>query len=53
VIQPSAPFAPGSTIALGLSVLNWHVPTPSTVYWRQAAAPAPACAVRSPATESS
>ena len=33
VIQPSAPFAPGSTIALGLSVLNWHVPTPSTVFW--------------------
>jgi hypothetical protein len=32
-IQPSAPFAPGSTIALGLSVLNYHVPSPSTVYW--------------------
>ena len=32
-IQPSAPFAPGSTIALGLSVLNWKVPTPPTVYW--------------------
>ncbi len=32
-IQPSAPFAPGSTIALGLSVLNWKVPAPSTVYW--------------------
>ncbi len=32
-IQPSAPFAPGSTIALGLGVLNWKVPMPSTVYW--------------------
>ncbi len=32
-IQPSAPFAPGSTIALGLSVLNWKVPAPSTVFW--------------------
>jgi Protein of unknown function (DUF3089) len=32
-IQPSAPFAPGSTIALGLSVLKWNVPSPSTVYW--------------------
>ena len=32
-IQPSAPFAPGSTIALGLSVLKWNVPTPSTVFW--------------------
>jgi Protein of unknown function (DUF3089) len=32
-ITPSAPFAPGSIIALGLSVLNYHVPTPSTVYW--------------------
>jgi hypothetical protein len=32
-IQPSAPFAPGSTIALGLGVLNFHPPTPSTVYW--------------------
>jgi hypothetical protein len=32
-IQPSAPFAPGSTIALGLSVLNFHPPQPSTVYW--------------------
>jgi len=25
-IQPTAPFAPGSTIALGLSVLKWNVP---------------------------
>ena len=33
VIQPSAPFAPGSTIAIGLSILNWHVPSPSTVFW--------------------
>jgi Protein of unknown function (DUF3089) len=32
-IQPSAPFAPGSTIALGLRVLNWKVPAPATVYW--------------------
>jgi Protein of unknown function (DUF3089) len=34
-IQPSAPFAPGSTIALGLSVLHYTVPTPSTTYWSQ------------------
>jgi hypothetical protein len=33
VIQPSAPFAPGSIIALGLSALNYRVPTPSTVFW--------------------
>jgi hypothetical protein len=32
-IQPSAPFAPGSIIAAGLSVLKWTVPAPSTVYW--------------------
>ncbi len=32
-IQPSAPFAPGSTIALGLGVLNYKVPMPSTVFW--------------------
>jgi len=32
-IQPSAPFAPGSIIALGLGVLKWNVPSPSTVYW--------------------
>ena len=32
-ISPSAPFAPGSTIALGLGVLNFKQPTPSTVYW--------------------
>jgi hypothetical protein len=32
-IQPSAPFAPGSTISIGLIVLNWHVPSPSTVFW--------------------
>jgi DUF3089 family protein len=32
-ITPSAPFAPGSIIALGLSVLNYKVPAPSTVYW--------------------
>jgi hypothetical protein len=32
-IQPSAPFAPGSTIALGLGVLNWKVPMPPTVFW--------------------
>jgi hypothetical protein len=34
-IQPSAPFAPGSTIALGLGVLHYTVPTPSTTYWSQ------------------
>ena len=33
LIAPSAPFAPGSTIALGLSVLNWKVPSPSTPFW--------------------
>ncbi|MFZ0043598.1 MAG: DUF3089 domain-containing protein [Solirubrobacteraceae bacterium] len=33
VIQPSAPFAPGSTIALGLAALNWKVPSPSTPFW--------------------
>ena len=33
VIQPSAPFALGSTIALGLSVLNWKVPSPATPFW--------------------
>lgn len=33
VIQPSAAFAPGSTIALGLSVLKYTVPNPSTVFW--------------------
>jgi hypothetical protein len=32
-IQPSAPFAPGSTIALGLGALSWHAPTPSTPFW--------------------
>ena len=32
-IQPSAPFAPGSIIALGLGVLKWNVPSPHTVYW--------------------
>ncbi len=32
-ISPSAPFAPGSIIALGLGVLNYKTPTPSTVYW--------------------
>jgi hypothetical protein len=32
-IQPSAPFAPGSIIAAGLSVLKWNVPSPSTAYW--------------------
>jgi len=32
-ITPSAPFAPGSTIALGLGVLNYKVPAPPTVYW--------------------
>ena len=32
-ISPSAPFAPGSTIAAGLSVLKYTVPSPSTVFW--------------------
>ncbi len=32
-IQPAAPFAPGSTIALGLGALTFHFPTPSTVFW--------------------
>jgi hypothetical protein len=33
VIQPSAPFAPGSTIATAIVLLNWKVPMPSTAYW--------------------
>lgn len=40
-IQPSAPFAPGSTIALGLGVLKWNVPMPSTVFWTRRARPRP------------
>jgi pimeloyl-ACP methyl ester carboxylesterase len=32
-ITPSAPFAPGSTIALGLSVLKYTLPSPATVFW--------------------
>lgn len=32
-IQPSAPFAPGSTISSGIALLNWKVPAPSTVFW--------------------
>jgi len=32
-ISPSAPFAPGSTIALGLSVLNYKVPSAPTPFW--------------------
>lgn len=32
-IQPTAPFAPHSTIALGLSVLKWNPPKPSTPFW--------------------
>ncbi len=32
-IQPSAPFAPGSTIAAGISLLHWNVPSPPTVFW--------------------
>ncbi len=32
-IAPSAPFAPGSTLALGLYVLNLKVPSPPTVFW--------------------
>jgi hypothetical protein len=42
-IQPSAPFAPGSTIALGLSVLNYTVPAPSTTYWSQTGAYSAQC----------
>ncbi len=33
VIQPSAPFAPGSVLSIGLKILNWKVPAPKTVYW--------------------
>jgi hypothetical protein len=32
-ISPSAPFAPGSTLAVGIVLLNFKQPTPSTVYW--------------------
>lgn len=32
-IQPSAPFAPGSTISAGISLLHLTVPSPPTVYW--------------------
>jgi hypothetical protein len=32
-ISPSAPFAPGSILGLGLGVLNFHLPTPATVFW--------------------
>jgi Protein of unknown function (DUF3089) len=33
VIQPSAPFAPGSSISAGIALLHWNVPKPATVYW--------------------
>jgi hypothetical protein len=33
VIQPSAPFAPGSSIAAGIALLNWPVPKPATPFW--------------------
>jgi hypothetical protein len=33
VIQPSAPFAPATTLALGISALNWKVPSPPTPFW--------------------
>jgi hypothetical protein len=42
-IQPSAPFAPGSTIALGLSVLHYTVPAPATTYWSQTGAYSAQC----------
>jgi hypothetical protein len=42
-IQPSAPFAPGSTIALGLGVLKWNVPMPSTVFWTSPGASTARC----------
>jgi hypothetical protein len=42
-IQPSAPFAPGSTIALGLGVLNYKVPIPPTTYWSQTGAYSARC----------
>jgi hypothetical protein len=32
-ISPSAPFAPGSSIAAGIKLLNFKQPEPSTVYW--------------------
>jgi hypothetical protein len=32
-ILPSAPFAPGSTIAVGNAILNLKLPMPSTVFW--------------------
>jgi hypothetical protein len=32
-IQPSAPFAPGSTLALGFSALKWNVPRQATAFW--------------------
>ncbi len=32
-IQPSAPFAPGSTISAAITLLNLKVPMPSTVYY--------------------
>jgi hypothetical protein len=32
-LQPSAPFAPGSSISTGIALLRWKVPAPSTVYW--------------------
>jgi hypothetical protein len=32
-ISPSAPFAPGSTIALGLGVLRYNQPHPPTAFW--------------------
>jgi Protein of unknown function (DUF3089) len=32
-IQPSAPFAPGSTIAVGIKLLKLNFPSPKTVFW--------------------
>ncbi len=43
-IQPSTPFAPGSTIALGLGALKWNVPKPSTVFWTSPGSYTASCA---------
>jgi Protein of unknown function (DUF3089) len=33
VVQPSAPFAPGSSVAGAIALLQWRVPTPPTPFW--------------------
>lgn len=43
-ITPSAPFAPGSTIALGLSVLGVTFPSPPTAFWSAPGAYTARCA---------